>query len=470
MATPDRWITNTDETSGRFVDVLRVRAFSVLYVAEMQSILGDQVARVALAVLVFDRTGSAAASALSFACTVLPAIAGGAWLASIGDRFSRRAVMVGCDVVRAALFALMAIPGLPLAVLFALLVLAVFIGPAFTASEVSVLAVTLDSARFRLATGLRMMTGQLAQIAGFAIGGAAVALLEPRGALLVDSATYVTSAVLVGALLGATGSRRADLANSPDEPLAKAVGVAPDDVSPARWLWRQPRVRVLVALGWLAGCFVAPEGLAVPFAAGHGASATETGLLLAAIPLGGAFGAVTVARLVPPNARSRLALWMAVLAGIPLIATVAAPSVLAAGVLWGLSGLFAAYQVEVTTQIVRHIPDVRRAGTVGLVAAGLIGAQGFGLIVFGLAAQATSPGTAVAVAGGVGSVLALVLALALGGLSGGSPKVLDASYENVTIEARHSPPSAVDKSSVPTMRRAVGVNDGRHASDSGELG
>ena len=243
-----------------------------------------------------------------------------------------------------------------------------------------------------------------------------------------------------------------------------------EDVSPARWLWRQPRVRLLVAIGWLAGCFIAPEGLAVPFAVGHGASATEAGLLLAAIPLGGAFGAIMVARLVPPRARSRLALWMAVLAGIPLIATMAASNVPTACVLWGLSGVFAAYQVEVTTQIVRQIPDRRRAGTLGLVAAGLVGAQGCGLIVFGLVAQVTSPGTAVAVAGGVGSVLALVLTLALGGLSGDSPKVLNERCEGVAIEACHSSPSAPDKSSAPTLQRAVGVKDGRHSSDSDEPG
>lgn len=470
MATAESWIPDTDDTNGRFVDVLRVRAFSVLFAAEMQSIVGDQIARVALAVLVFDRTGSAAASALSFACTFLPAIAGGAWLAGIGDRFSRRAVMVGCDVVRAALFAVMAIPGLPLAVVFGLLVLAVFIGPAFSASEVSVLAGTLDSAQFRLATGLRMLTGQLAQVAGFAVGGAAVALLEPRGALLLDAGTYVLSAALVGLLLRVSESGRTEAGGGPDEPAATHGLAGPDDVSPARWLWRQRRIRLLVAVGWLAGCFVAPEGLAVPFAAGHGASSTEAGLLLAAIPLGGAFGAIAAARLVPPRARSRVAMWMAVLAGIPLIATVAAANVPAACVLWGLSGVFAAYQVEVTTQIVRHIPDRRRAGTLGLVAAGLIGAQGCGLIVFGLVAQATSPGTAVAVAGGIGSVLALVLTLSLGGLSGGSPEMLNTSCGGAAIAVRHSSPSAPDISSAPTLQRAVAVKDGQHASDPGELG
>ncbi|MDT4928045.1 MAG: hypothetical protein QOF92_912, partial [Pseudonocardiales bacterium] len=46
-----------------FADVLRIRAFVVLYAAEMQSIAGDQLARVALSVLVFDETGSALATA-----------------------------------------------------------------------------------------------------------------------------------------------------------------------------------------------------------------------------------------------------------------------------------------------------------------------------------------------------------------------------------------------------------------------
>jgi hypothetical protein len=347
----------------------------------------------------------------------------------------------------------------------------VFIGPAFTASEVSVLAGTLDSARFRLATGLRMMTGQIAQVAGFAAGGVAVAVLSPRGALLVDAATYVISATFISLLLRTTRTGRAAAGSAQLDVALPAGRVGADDgISPARWLWRHPRVRLLVALGWLASCFIAPEGVAVPFAVGHDASATEAGLLLAAIPLGGAFGAIVVARWVPPRFRSRLALWMAVLAGIPLIATLAADSVLVVGVLWGLSGLFAAYQVEVTTQIVRNIPDRRRAGILGLVAAGLIGAQGSGLIVFGLVAQATSPAAAVAVAGGVGSLLALVLTLALGGLSGGSPKVSIASFVGAATETSHSPPPAPNISSVPTLRRAVGVNDGRHASDSGELG
>jgi hypothetical protein len=63
-----------------------------------------------------------------------------------------------------------------------------------------------------------------------------------------------------------------------------------------------------------------------------------------------------------------------------------------------------------------------------------------------------------------------VLTLALGGLSGGSPKMLNTRCEDAAIDSRHSSPSAPDISSVPTLRRAVGVNDGRHASDPGELG
>ena len=73
----------------RFVDLLRIRVFAILYGAQLLSTIGDQLARVALAVLVFDSTGSSAITALTYATTFLPAVCGGIVLARIGDRLSR---------------------------------------------------------------------------------------------------------------------------------------------------------------------------------------------------------------------------------------------------------------------------------------------------------------------------------------------------------------------------------------------
>jgi predicted MFS family arabinose efflux permease len=382
-------------------NLFRIRAFAVLYGAETLSIAGDQLARVALSVLVFQRTDSATATALTYAATFLPAILGGALLARVGDRLSRRTVMVSCDLVRAALFAAMAVPGLPLPIVVALLIAAVFLGPAFSASEVGYLAAALDPDQFRAATGLRMVTNQIAQVAGFAVGGVLVAALLPRGALLVDACTYALSAVVIRLALRPSGRRQAPQVGTPDD----AGGAA------FPGLLRHPRLRALMALSALAGFFIVPEGLTVPFASEVGATTTEAGLLLAAIPLGGAVGAVLLVRLVPKHRRSWVAGAMAIGCGLPLIVTAFEPIWPIAWLCWFASGGLAAFQVEATTSIVQAIPDRLRARLLGLASSWLIGAQGVGLLLFGAIANVADAGRSIAVAGVVGTALATFIVL-----------------------------------------------------------
>ena len=66
-------------TSARttFSEVLRVREFRWLWLAGVQSLLGDQLARVALSVLVFDRTRSPFETAIVYGLTFAPSIIGG---------------------------------------------------------------------------------------------------------------------------------------------------------------------------------------------------------------------------------------------------------------------------------------------------------------------------------------------------------------------------------------------------------
>ena len=103
-----------------FGGVLRVREFRALWLAEALSVCGDQVARVALALVVFDRTNSAALTALTYALTFVPAVLGGVLLSGLADRYPRRAVIVTTDVVRGVLAAAMAVPGMPFGMLWAL--------------------------------------------------------------------------------------------------------------------------------------------------------------------------------------------------------------------------------------------------------------------------------------------------------------------------------------------------------------
>lgn len=381
----------------------RNRTFLVLFLAEAQSIAGDQLARVALSVLVFDRTDSPTATALTYAATFLPAILGGSVLAGIGDRLPRRSVMVACDLLRTAFVAGMAVRGAPTSLIIVLLAAAVVLGPVFTAAQVGVLSVELDAEQFRSCSGVRLATSQIAQVGGFVLGGVVVAWLSPGGALIVDAASYLLSCLVVGMLLHA-GRERATRSIRP-------VGAA-GEAAAWRWLWSQRTLRPLVGLAWLAGFFVVPEGLAVPVVLHLGGSRTDAGLLLAAIPFGGAVGALLLLRAVPSARRRSVASAMAVLAGLPLLATAFWPPLPVVVLLWALSGLFAAYQVEVTTATIRRLPEQRRSELIGLLGAGLISAQGVGLIVFGLIAQALDPAMTVASAGTAGSLSATALLLA----------------------------------------------------------
>ena len=90
--------------------------FRALWLAQILSVAGDQLARVALTLLVFDRTGSPLLAAVTFVASVIPIALGGVALSGLADRLPRREVMICCDLGCAALAASMALPGMPIAV------------------------------------------------------------------------------------------------------------------------------------------------------------------------------------------------------------------------------------------------------------------------------------------------------------------------------------------------------------------
>ncbi len=81
--------------------VFAVREFRAMFAAHVLSILGTVFATVALAALVFQRTGSALLTALVFALTNLPYALSGVLLSGIADRHPAREVLVACDVLSA---------------------------------------------------------------------------------------------------------------------------------------------------------------------------------------------------------------------------------------------------------------------------------------------------------------------------------------------------------------------------------
>lgn len=389
---------------------MRVREFRWLWLAGAQSLFGDQLARVALALLVFDRTGSGADTALVYALTYLPAIIGGTVLSGLADRLPRRSLMVTCDLLRAVLVGCMALPGSPIWLLCLLLVVSVLVGAPFGSAHAALLPQILGQDRYVAGAGLRMISDQVAQVAGFAFGGALVAVIGSHWALLIDAVSFLLSAVVIRvrvaprppALAKGRSAERGGSTGGTLLSLWAAIATIKGDSR----LWS------LLGLSWLAALFVIPEGVAAPYAADIGYGATGVGLLMASVPAGQAFGSWWFVRYVGERRRITLIGPMAVLTGLPLVGCFAHPGLAVSVVLWAASGLGAAYQVQAAASFIGAVPDTRRGQIVGLASSGLIAIQGVGLLVGGVIGEQIGMSRVVAAAGLVAAIIAIPLAIA----------------------------------------------------------
>ena len=389
-----------------FREVFRVGEFRALWSAELLSIMGDQLARVALSVLVFDRTDSAGLTALTYALTYLPDLLGGPLLAGLADRYPRRNVMVTADLLRVALVAGMAVPGMPIAVIAVLLVAARLANAPFASAQAATLPLVLPGDRYVIGQTVRQITVQTAQLVGFAGGGGVVAWLGTSQALAVDSVTFLCSGLLI----------LAGVAHRPPPPPNTADGrysMLSQLRAGAAIIWGDPRLRALIGLAWLAGFGIVPEGLAVPFAREIGEGTLAAGLLLAAHPAGIVIGAFLLGRAVRPEQRQRLIGPLAVLTLVPLAAYAFQPGLHAALGLLLLSGAFTAYQVTASATFISLVPDSGRGQAFGLAGSGLIATQGLGLVAGGvLVTIFGSAATTIATAGAAGTLVALPAAAA----------------------------------------------------------
>jgi len=122
----------------RFGELLALGEFRALWLAQIGSVLGDQLARVALTLQVYERTHSALLAAVTFAASVVPVFAGGVLLAGLADRYPRRRVMIACDIIRTVLVLAMTVPHLPIALLVTLLFAVTMAGAPFSSARAAI--------------------------------------------------------------------------------------------------------------------------------------------------------------------------------------------------------------------------------------------------------------------------------------------------------------------------------------------
>jgi MFS family permease len=267
------------------------RPLTALFLAELISTTGTEMAAVALPWFVLITSGSPArmgmVMAAEFLGMALLGIPGGQVASALG---ARRTLIVS-DLARAGLVAL--IPVLHWAGLLSfpvLLAVGFSVGaffPAYSGSQLVVVAdlVGDDELRMTRVGGLFGSVNETASFVGPAVGGLFVAAIGAANVLAVDAATFLVAFALVGALVP----------RAPRPPAEHREGGALDGL---RWIWRNRPLRwrvVGLAVGQIG--FTALVAT-LPVAALHryGGSVRVAGWLLAAYGAGSVAGGLVSSR------------------------------------------------------------------------------------------------------------------------------------------------------------------------------
>jgi DHA3 family tetracycline resistance protein-like MFS transporter len=238
------------------------RDFAFLTAGSFVSQLGDGFFFVALAWQVYDISNVPTAMSVVGVAWTLPLVLfvliGGVF----SDRYDRRLLMIGADLIRAAAIGMMGILSMAGVIEIwhiILLIAAVGIGDAFFyPSSTAIVPDLVEEDLLPQANALgglvRPLTGRLV---GPAIGGFTVALVGSGAAFLVDATSFLVSAVAVAAIRHRPGAKTVE------HGVRRALGEVREGLAYVRskpWIWATLISSMLSLL-----VFVGPEEVLLPF-------------------------------------------------------------------------------------------------------------------------------------------------------------------------------------------------------------
>ncbi|WP_019877773.1 MFS transporter [Sporichthya polymorpha] len=381
----------------------RQAEFRSLIAAQVTGEIGDQFARVAVAGIVLERSGSALYSALAFMVSYLPGIVGSVALGPLADRLPRRALMIWCDLARAVVVAVLALcvaTEAPLWLLTGLLLFAELFSAPFDAARAALVPdVLTDPADFHAGSGISRTLFQLNQTVGLALGGLVAYGASAQLALWLDVVSYLVSAFI---LTVGVRHRPAALAGAPRGPDVRVA---------VRAVLADPVRRVFIALGWAAGgVLIAPEAVALAYAVEHD-SERMGGALIASLPAGAALGAWLIARY-PPIVAVRMIRPLLAAGCVPLLLSGLDLGVYPTMALWFAAGICQAFLLPIMVVVTLLTPPERRGAVGGLAAAGFNAAIAISFVLAGWAADVFTPADSVFAAGTLGLFVLLAAHLA----------------------------------------------------------
>ena len=182
-----------------YAAVIRSPRYAPLWLGQLVSGFGDTLHYIALVVLVFQLSGQGIAVAGLVATEIAPVLLLGPVAGVVIDRVSRRGILIGADLVRAALVVTLLWPQ---GVWHTYLVAAglsaanVFFGPAVNA----VIPVLTTPEQRLAANSVSWSTGRLVQILAASVAGGIIALAGTGPAFALNALSFVVSAALIATL------------------------------------------------------------------------------------------------------------------------------------------------------------------------------------------------------------------------------------------------------------------------------
>ena len=403
--------------------VFAVGEFRVLFATLLMFVLGFEFEILGLSVLVYTQTRSAFWTAFAFSMGFAPQVLGGALFTSLADRLPPRLLISAGLLTRAAPGLVIGLwPALPVPAMLALVAVAATATPVFTAANSAVLPDVLDGDRYVLGRSVFSLTGSATQIIGLGIGGAILAALPAPRLLLAAGLSLLAAAVVARLGLRPRPARTDGQTTRPDGQATR--GIVRATMAGNLELLADRTVRGLLLAQWLPAWFVTgAESLIVPYAGSLGLPPSAASPLLAATPAGMLLGDVVVGRFCRPAARQRLAFPLAALMGVPLLALAFRPPLPVTGAVLFACGFGFAYMLGVQQAFLDSLPGRLRGQAFGLNSTGTMTGQGLIPPVAGGLAAAFGAGPAMAVAGAVTILAALLLRGPLTGRASTSTRV-----------------------------------------------
>src|SRR3989454_5816006 len=273
------------------------RGFRFLWLGQVVSQMGDWFDTIAVYTIALRLTGSSRSVALIMVARFLPSVIMGPLSGVIADRFSRRSIMITADLLRAVVvmgFVLVRRPD-QMWLVYVLTVLQLAFSAFFEPAKTAAIPSIVSDRELLAANALASVTWSVMLTLGAAIGGFVAGWFGTNAAFVLDSLSFVASALLIASV---------PFPKRPPRPktkltIGKALGIT-DTIEGARYVKHRPRVfaylMVKPAWGMGGGILTLLAVFGEKIFPIRGQTATGIGVLFTARGIGTAVGPIVVRR------------------------------------------------------------------------------------------------------------------------------------------------------------------------------